>query len=1115
LIKDMTTWDAPPLPPLPDQVAGVRQPVIDLAGPWHWTSGPEDSDWLDTTSREWQPVDIPNDLDALGLEPASGHMAFRRSVDIPADFKGQQVFLRFEGAMFEAAVWIDGREAGRHRGGFTTWTRDITGLVTAGTPAELLVGLKSLPGQLNAAQTGGLIRPVRLLALPPVHIGRLHCRTCRSANDVDFDLHIQLELAGAAQGLKVRFDLTGPDNQTAWSASYAADQLPDTIAPTIPAPLTWDGEHPRLYTLTCALCRGDQVLEQVSQAVGFREIRWGDGQLQVNGRPVKLRGVCYQACAPTTGKAISPDLLAEDLRLLKAAHVNFIRTAGSPPLRELLDLCDRLGVYVQVDAPFDEIDQSLPATQNSPRWTGDFLSQVAEMVERDQDHPSLLIWCLGNESAWGSNLRLAAEHIRRTDGTRPLIFSYPMSHDGEQNPPDLWSVHYLDARMDPGVPFDHLVIGHTHGSDDPPGYALGFSRQAGLPVLHDAIARVACHDRDALRRDPAVREFWGQSMLAHWDRIWASPNALGCAVWSAVDDVTIQSGGSRLNAWGLLDVWRRPKPEYWHVRRAYAPLRLRRDSLKQADGAWQIEIENRFCHTDLDELAIRWQSGSRSGRLAGCTAGPGQTGILNLPAEAFGAGQTCQLSFYDAAGLLVEALTVSTQTPGPALPQRTGRGQMPAVEEVGDRLLIRLEQGFVRLSKITGQIEAAEWAGQVILTGGPGLIMTGIRLPDWTLDRMEHVFEDNRLVVTIQGHYGSVVSVTFRLQIDAGGRIDTNYTLDAINLPMPRTVKIRVGLDTGGLEEIGVSYQLDASVDRLSWQRQGLWTHYPEDHLGRPQGTAVRTGAARQIRLGERPAWPWALDEKQFDLYGRFDTGWRGSLDFRSAKHNICQATAWSSRQAGAVTVLSDGRDAVRLDVVPHPDSVLDDRDARIRYSGTWYAMTDRSGSWRDTEMASQTAGDRAEVSFTGTGIEWYGPQDMIGGIARVLVDGQPAEPAMSQGPLDVERPGMSRGYEKRYQRLLFAVSGLPDGPHTLTIEVTGQKDKGADYPYVLIDWFRVHQAKPDPVRLAILNQWNVRRLAWGNQVREAIRVAPGDGGHAVLQLGAMPAGNEKAGARP
>ena len=91
------------------------------------------------------------------------------------------------------------------------------------------------------------------------------------------------------------------------------------------------------------------------------------------------------------------------------------------------------------------------------------------------------------------------------------------------------------------------------------------------------------------------------------------------------------------------------------------------------------------------------------------------------------------------------------------------------------------------------------------------------------------------------------------------------------------------------------------------------------------------------------------------------------------------------------MTVLSDGRDAVRLDVVPHPDSVLDDRDARIRYSGTWYAITDRSGSWRDTEMASQTAGDRAEVSFTGTGIEWYGPQDMIGGIARVLVDGQPA----------------------------------------------------------------------------------------------------------------------------
>ncbi len=122
------------------------------------------------------------------------------------------------------------------------------------------------------------------------------------------------------------------------------------------------------------------------------------------------------------------------------------------------------------------------------------------MAERDQDHPSLLIWGLGNESAWGSNLRLAADHIRRTDGTRPLIFSYPMSHDGEPNPPDLWSVHYLDARMDPGVPFDHLVIGHTHGSDDPPLCAGLFppGRPAG-PARRDRPRRLPRPRRPAAR----------------------------------------------------------------------------------------------------------------------------------------------------------------------------------------------------------------------------------------------------------------------------------------------------------------------------------------------------------------------------------------------------------------------------------------------------------------------------------------------------------------------------------------------------------------------------------------------------------------------------------------
>ncbi|MDW7659641.1 MAG: hypothetical protein SCM11_20925, partial [Bacillota bacterium] len=197
---------------------------------------------------------------------------------------------------------------------------------------------------------------------------------------------------------------------------------------------------------------------------------------------------------------------------------------------------------------------------------------------------------------------------------------------------------------------------------------------------------------------------------------------------------------------------------------------------------------------------------------------------------------------------------------------------------------------------------------------------------------------------------------------------------------------------------------------------------------------------------------------------------------------------------------------AVRLEVQPHPDSVVDDRDPAVSYKGAWYAMEDKSGSFSDTETASQTAGDSAIVTFSGTGIDWYGPRDMIGGLARVYLDDMLVDPAVSQAPEAVEKPGMSRGYEKRYQRLLFSVSGLAAGPHTLRIEVTGEKGKGADFAYVLIDWFRIHGGQPDPVRLIVADQWNVRRLAWGNAINPAIRIEAGHSVGASLQLTALPA---------
>lgn len=1101
MIIDQKSFPKPELPPLPFSVQGVKRPVIDLSGCWTWSADPEDG--------HFQEIDLPCDMSALGLSPDLHRYTFRRIIEIPADYDGCHIRLRFDGAAYAASVFIDGHEAGRHVGGFTTWDLDITELVTPGTEATLTVVTQDAKGVLNPDNLGGLIRPIRLIALPSCFIRRLHDQTFLCKNAVDFDLLIQIETEGSSPGA-ISLRLMAPDGQIVMSEILPEDQVHHPIRRTLTAPLSWDAEHPRLYQLFVTLDCGQFGCETVCRFVGFRDIRWSDSQVFINGQPIKLRGVCYQDASPLKGKALSLEQLTLDLHLLKSAHVNFIRTAGRPPRPELLDLCDKLGFYVQVDAPFVQIGQDLPAVQNNPFMQEELLGQVSEMVERDKDHPSLLIWGLGSECAWGYLFRQAAAHIRSADHTRPLIFSFPMSHDRKSEPLDLWSVHYLPFGLDPAIAYDHFIIGHTPGSDDPPGYAKGYALEAKWPVLHDEIARIPCHDRDSLMRDPSVREFWGESISSHWERIRESERALGCAVWSAIDDVTVHSGGNRYNEWGILDVWRRPKPEYWHIKRTYAPIYLDQKTLARLDdGSWQILVENRFDHTNLDELSVLWQQGEKRGYITLTAAEPRKTARLILPQEAL-SGPVCSLSFFDAAGTLIEALPL-------LLPETNTNQQIPCltsgrprIEETPEMILIHLEDGKLCFSRQTGLICEGIWHGQTLILDGPSLQLTGLSLPDWALSRLAVSMDGNEAVITISGRYGDMVAVTFILHIGWMGYIKTTYTIDHISRPMPRTVKIYIGLDCGGLEEVGISYLLSPSVDRLSWQRKGLWDFYPGDHIGRNQGTAERSGPAHDAKLKEMPTWPWSSDERQFALYGSYDSGWRGSLDFRSMKQHILWSAVWSSQHEAAIRIYSDGSDSVRLSIEPDPDTILDDRDAAIRYLGTWYACTDKSGSLNNTETISETAGDIAEVSFTGTGIDWYGPKDLIGGIARVSVDGAPSSYAVSQYPEAVEIPGFSRGYEKRYQRLLFSVSGLEYGPHTLQIEGMGEKEKDSDFTYVLIDWFRVHRPEPDPVRLILLNQWNVRRLAWGNVTHSPVCVKDGYTGQITMQLASLPERSEE-----
>jgi beta-galactosidase len=361
---------------------------------------------------------------------------------------------------------------------------------------------------------------------------------------------------------------------------------------------SWDAEHPNLYTLQISLVVDGQSAESLERKIGFRTIRRDGNRLLVNGRPVKLRGVCRHSIHPIHGRAVPTEFDEMDAALFRAANINFVRTSHYPPSEQFLEACDRHGIYVEEESAVCWSDEENGPSSN-PEFTSRFISQFQEMVERDRDHASVLFWSLGNESQWGTNFaaerRFAAEH----DPSRPVIFSYPDNVPLETSAYDIYSRHYADVNAD--------LSSSTY------------------PLLNDEFAHISCYNLDTLRRDPGIATSGERASV-----VLARSFSLRKAAWAdRSGPASTKSSSCRIarkgyGPWGIIDGWRRPKPEYWLTAKAYSPIRIEDRPLPAPPrgSRLSIPITNAFDHTNLNEIEIRWAAGSDSGRLSSCRSSP-------------------------------------------------------------------------------------------------------------------------------------------------------------------------------------------------------------------------------------------------------------------------------------------------------------------------------------------------------------------------------------------------------------------------------------------------------------------------------------------------------------
>jgi beta-galactosidase len=414
-------------------------PGIDLSGEWTFRfssllraepdgfEAPEfdDSSWDRlTVPSHWQlhghgrPVyvnisyPIPVDPPFVPDENETGD--YRRVFDLPASWNGARAVLRFEGVDSCARVWLNGCELGVTYGSRLAAEFDATEALRPGRNVlAVRVHQFSAGSYLEDQDTwrlSGIFREVSLLARPADGIR-------------DVFVHADYDPDTGSGRLRVEADADA--RALIGVPALGVRDLPAGEELVLPGVRPWSAEDPHLYEAHVVTAG-----ERVRVRFGFRTVAVDEeGVLRVNGRRVVLRGVNRHEFDPDHGRAVSRETMRRDVELMKQHNINAVRTSHYPPHPAFLDLCDELGLWVMVECDlethgFEFVDperwQRNPC--DDPRWHDACLDRMERTVERDKNHPSVILWSLGNEAGDGRNLRAMAEWVRRRDPSRPIHY---------------------------------------------------------------------------------------------------------------------------------------------------------------------------------------------------------------------------------------------------------------------------------------------------------------------------------------------------------------------------------------------------------------------------------------------------------------------------------------------------------------------------------------------------------------------------------------------------------------------------------------------------------------------------------------------------------------------
>lgn len=571
---DDSSWGTMPVPGI-WELNGCGDPVYtNKPYPWH-------------KFFEVKPPLIPHEQNYTGL--------YRRTVTVPADWKGRDIFIHIGSAISNVTLWVNGREAGYSEDSKLEAEFDITRYLTPGSDNLIVM-------RVNRWCDGSFLEDQDFWRLSG--IGRdcyLYARDKRRLADVRLtpDLvddyrngTLRAEIATTPGIGSVRLTLRDAAGRTLDARTLRPRRNAAETTFEVAAPKQWSAEAPNLYTLTAeALAADGSVTEAAAFRVGFRKVEIRGGQLLVNGKPILIKGVNRHEMEPNTGYYVTREEMVRDIREMKRLNMNAVRTCHYPDTPLWYDLCDQYGLYVVDEANVESHgyhyrDKSKNLAGN-PAFAAAHLDRNCRMVLRDYNHPSIIVWSTGNEAGNGPNFERCYDWIKAFDPSRPVQYEQASYH-GDYNTdivcPMYWSYGQCEKYLaeNPQKPLIQCEYAHAMGNS-----------MGGFKEYWDMI-----------RREPKYQggfiwDFADQALA------WRSPEGrLTYRYGGDYNDTDASDSTFCCN--GVLASDRSWHPHAYEVKHQHRPIHTTPRDLK--NGVVNVYNENFF--TDLSPYRLLWEISS-------------------------------------------------------------------------------------------------------------------------------------------------------------------------------------------------------------------------------------------------------------------------------------------------------------------------------------------------------------------------------------------------------------------------------------------------------------------------------------------------------------------------